>query len=215
MRGRGPRSCGHIPRYGGLDDLGLDRGRGHVDPSGEPLADLWACAALTSLNAVKADPADPGRGGEHGDGLAVLLAEGPECEPVDYHGHVSQRNLTLPNCQAAPARMLVYVAVPGHNVAMAGVDPHAGRIAADKIRAAQQRHVPLLTVHEGARQAGITDDGWSKVIRTGRGREGTFIAMARVAGVEPEVREALGLPPLDANVIPLPVPAESAEDAAL
>ena len=36
--------------------------------------------------------------------------------------------------------------------------------------------------------------------------------MARVVGKEPEVRQALDLPPLDANVIPLPPPELVAED---
>lgn len=97
----------------------------------------------------------------------------------------------------------------------AGVASQAGRVSADVIQRAQARHLPLLTVAEASRRAGITREGWAKVIRTGRGHEGTFIAMARVVGVETEVRAALGLPPLDANVIPLPVQAESAEDVAL
>jgi hypothetical protein len=81
---------------------------------------------------------------------------------------------------------------------MAGtVDPEAGRKAADIIKAAQQRHVPVLRVSKAAALAGITDVGWHRAIKTGRGYESTFIAMARVVGVEPQVREALGLPPVD------------------
>jgi hypothetical protein len=81
--------------------------------------------------------------------------------------------------------------------AASAVDPEAGRKAADIIKAAVQRQVPVLRVSKAAVQAGITDVGWHRAIKTGRGYESTFLAMARVAGVEPEVREALGLPPLD------------------
>jgi hypothetical protein len=64
------------------------------------------------------------------------------------------------------------------------------------IDVARQRHLPLLTLSEAARRAGITPAGWSKVIKTGRGREDTLLAMARVVGVEDKVREALGVVPL-------------------
>jgi hypothetical protein len=69
------------------------------------------------------------------------------------------------------------------------------RAAAVSIDAALRRHVPVLTLAEAARRAGITPAGWRKVIRTGRGRTATLMAMARVTGAEPEVRRALGLPP--------------------
>lgn len=98
---------------------------------------------------------------------------------------------------------------------MQGVDDEPGRKAADIIGAARKRQVPRMTQREAARRAGLSTEGWLKILRTGHGREENVIAMARVVGVEPQVREALGLPALDANVIPLPVPAESAEDAAL
>jgi len=61
------------------------------------------------------------------------------------------------------------------------------------IDAARRRHVPLLTLSEAARRAGITSSGWRKVIGTGRGRDDTIMAMARVTGAEAEVREVLGL----------------------
>ena len=64
------------------------------------------------------------------------------------------------------------------------------------IDVARQQHLPLLTLSEAARRAGITPAGWSKVIRTGRGREDTLLAMARVVGVEDKVREALGVLPM-------------------
>jgi hypothetical protein len=89
---------------------------------------------------------------------------------------------------------------------MAIITGEAGRAAADIIEAAQKRHVPVLTKREAAGQAGISVEGWDKVIRTGRGRDTTFAAMARVVGVEAEVRAALGLPavsddaPLDAEL---------------
>ena len=87
---------------------------------------------------------------------------------------------------------------------MSAVDPEAGRRAADIIRAAVRDHVPVLRVSKAAAMAGITDVGWHRAIKTGRGYESTFIAMARIAGVEPQVREVLGLEPLDdANVIPM------------
>jgi hypothetical protein len=109
---------------------------------------------------------------------------------------------------------LATVAERSHNVRMAGaVEPRAGRTAANIIKTAQDRLV--LTAGAAAKLAGITDVGWARVIKAGRGYPATFIAMARVVGVEPQVRAALGLPALDANVIPMPVPAESAEDAAL
>src|ERR1039457_3393948 len=69
----------------------------------------------------------------------------------------------------------------------------ATRAAAEIIEAARLRHVPLLTLSEAARRAGITPAGWRKVISTGRGRDSTFIAMARVTGVEDDVREQLGM----------------------
>ena len=81
---------------------------------------------------------------------------------------------------------------------MPGERAKAPRDAADMIEAARRRHVPLLTLSEAARRAGITSSGWRKVIGTGRGRDDTFIAMARVTGVEDEVREALGMEPLGA-----------------
>ena len=69
------------------------------------------------------------------------------------------------------------------------------RAAADLIEAARERHVPVLTIAEASRRAGITPDGWRKVIKTGRGRQSTLLAMARVTGTEPTVRVLLGLPP--------------------
>jgi hypothetical protein len=96
-----------------------------------------------------------------------------------------------------------------------GVEPDEGREAARIIKEALDGLRPRVTIAEAAGRADITEDGWLKVIRTGRGYERTFIKMADAVGAGPQVREALGLPPLDANVIPLPVPAESAEDAAL
>jgi hypothetical protein len=90
--------------------------------------------------------------------------------------------------------------------AMATITGDSGRAAADIIEAAQKRHVPVLTKREAAGQAGISVEGWDKVIRTGRGRDTTFAAMARVVGVEADVRAALGLPavsdeaPLDAEL---------------
>ena len=96
-----------------------------------------------------------------------------------------------------------------------GVEPDEGREAARIIKEALDGLRPRVTVAEAAARAVITEDGWLKVIRTKRGYERTFIKMARAVGVEAEVREVLGLPPLDANVIPLPVQAESAEDVAL
>ena len=80
---------------------------------------------------------------------------------------------------------------------MATVTGEAGRRAADIISSAQRRHLPVLTLREASHKAGLSPEGWSKVIRTGRGRESTFVAMARVTGVEEEVREALGLPPAE------------------
>jgi hypothetical protein len=80
------------------------------------------------------------------------------------------------------------------NAGMAVVTGEAGRTAADIIQAAQKRHVPVLTKRSAAAQAGISVDGWDKVIRTGRGRDTTFAAMARVVGAEAEVRIALGQP---------------------
>lgn len=62
----------------------------------------------------------------------------------------------------------------------------------------------MLRAGAAARQAGITDVAWARVIKKGRGYESTFVAMARVVGVEAEVREALGLPPLDGGVTRLP-----------
>ena len=50
-----------------------------------------------------------------------------------------------------------------------------------------------MTIRAAARLAGMSAEGWNKVIKTGRGREETFIAMARVVGAEREVRLALGL----------------------
>lgn len=89
--------------------------------------------------------------------------------------------------------------VSTQNAGMAVVTGDAGRAAADIIDAAQRRHVPVLTKRAAAAQAGISVDGWDKVIRTGRGRDTTFAAMARVIGVEPQVRAALGLGPLPAD----------------
>jgi hypothetical protein len=85
-----------------------------------------------------------------------------------------------------------------------GVEPSAGRAAADIIKNAQSRHVPILRVAEAARRAGITSHGWIKVINSGRGRQSTFLAMARVTGVEAEVRDALGMEPLEGDVVPRP-----------
>lgn len=82
--------------------------------------------------------------------------------------------------------------------AMATITGEPGRAAADIINAAQKRHVPVLTKREAAGQAGISVEGWDKVIRTGRGRDTTFAAMARVVGVEGQVRAALGLGDLPA-----------------
>jgi hypothetical protein len=94
--------------------------------------------------------------------------------------------------------MLATVAVSGHTVCMAGgVEPEAGRAAADIIKAAQQRQAPVLRITKAAALAGITDVGWQRVIKTGRGYPTTFIAMARVVGAEAEVRRALGFPPAD------------------
>jgi lambda repressor-like predicted transcriptional regulator len=100
---------------------------------------------------------------------------------------------------------------------MQGVDDEPGRKAADIIGAARKRQVPRMTQREAARRAGLSTEGWLKILRTGHGREENVIAMARVVGVEPQVREALGLPPLDANVVQMPARAagESTEDAAL
>ena len=84
-----------------------------------------------------------------------------------------------------------------------------GRQAADIIETARKRQVPVLTLREAARRAGISDEGWSKVIRRGRGREQTVIAMARVVGAEAEVRAALGLPSVDD---PGPLPDMSADE---
>ena len=97
----------------------------------------------------------------------------------------------------------------------AGVDPRKGREAADIIEAARLRRDPLPTVAELARSARVDNYAWAQIIKKGRGLPQTFLKMAQVVGVEPQVREVLGLPPLDANVVPLPVPAESAEDEAL
>jgi hypothetical protein len=101
--------------------------------------------------------------------------------------------------------------------AVSAVDPEKGSEAAKIIKAAVRDHVPVLRVSKAAALAGITDVGWHRAIKSGRGYESTFIAMARVTGVEPQVRKVLGLPPLDANVVQLPARAgsESTEDAAL
>lgn len=79
---------------------------------------------------------------------------------------------------------------------MAVVTGDAGREAADIIHNAQQRHVPMLTAREAARRAGISVEGWNKVIKNGRGRTETVMAMARTVDVEEAVRRVLGLPPL-------------------
>lgn len=75
----------------------------------------------------------------------------------------------------------------------------------------------MLTAGAAAKLAEpLTDVGWARVIRTGRGYPATFIRMARAVGVEPEVREALGLPPLPANVVQMPgLAGDHADDAAL
>ena len=78
---------------------------------------------------------------------------------------------------------------------MPGERAKGTRAAAELIEAARLRHVPLLTLSEAARRAGITPAGWRKVTSTGRGRDSTLIAMARVTGTEDEVREALGMKP--------------------
>jgi hypothetical protein len=97
--------------------------------------------------------------------------------------------------------------VSNKNAGMAVIAGEAGRAAADIINAAQKRHVPVLTKRAAAAQAGISVDGWDKVLRTGRGRDTTFAAMARVAGVEPEVRAALGLEPIGDTQVADPRPA--------
>jgi hypothetical protein len=75
----------------------------------------------------------------------------------------------------------------------AGVEPSKGRAAAKIISEALAASKPKVTVVEAAGRARITPDGWLKVIRTERGYERTFLAMARAVGVEAEVREALGI----------------------
>ena len=87
------------------------------------------------------------------------------------------------------------------------------RGAAEIIEAARSRHVPPLSVAEAARRAGISTEGWRKVLRTGRGRKGTLLAMARITGTEAEVREALGLPPVRHGASP-PLPPMTARNAA-
>jgi hypothetical protein len=79
----------------------------------------------------------------------------------------------------------------------AGVDPRRGRIAADIIERARQLHVPLLTVAEFSRRADVDNYSWAQVIKKGRGRPQTFLKMAEAVGAGPEVREALGLPPVN------------------
>jgi hypothetical protein len=90
---------------------------------------------------------------------------------------------------------------------MAGaVDQKLGKRAAEIIKDAQDRLV--LTNGAAAKLAEpLTDVGWARVIRTGRGYPSTFVRMAKAVGVEAEVRDALGLP---ANVVPLvpPIPGE-------
>jgi len=96
----------------------------------------------------------------------------------------------------------VYVRALPHNVAMAvaqGVDDPAGRAAVEIIEAARKRQVPVMTKNEAVARAGLSPAGWLKIRRTGHGREESFIAMARILGVEPEVRKALGLPPLESR----------------
>jgi hypothetical protein len=78
----------------------------------------------------------------------------------------------------------------------AGVDPTKGREAADIIEAARLRMDPLPKVAELARSARVDNYAWAQIIKKGRGLPQTFLKMAAVTGVEPQVREALGLPPL-------------------
>jgi len=78
---------------------------------------------------------------------------------------------------------------------MSREDVNATRAATVIIDTALRRHVPMLTLAEAARRAGITPAGWRKVIRTGCGRQATILAMARVTGAEADVRLALGLAP--------------------
>lgn len=88
-----------------------------------------------------------------------------------------------------------------------GVEPDEGREAARIIKEALAGLRPRVAIAEAASRAGITEDGWMKVIRTGRGYERTFIKMAGAVGVKPQVCEVLGVP-LDANVVPLPAPGD-------
>ena len=76
---------------------------------------------------------------------------------------------------------------------MPRVTGDAGRKAADIISAARERQVPVMTIREAARRTGISAEGWNKALKKGSGRQETFIAMARVVGVEAEVGAALGL----------------------
>ena len=82
---------------------------------------------------------------------------------------------------------------------MPSVTGDAGRRAADIITAARERQVPVMTIREAARRTGISVEGWNKALKKGSGRQETFIAMARVVGVEAGVRDALGLTPVSAD----------------
>jgi hypothetical protein len=70
----------------------------------------------------------------------------------------------------------------------------AGSRAVAIIKEAQGRQVPVMNQRKAAALSGLSVEGWMKILRTGRGKLENVIAMARVVGVEPQVREALGLP---------------------
>jgi hypothetical protein len=104
------------------------------------------------------------------------------------------------------ASSLKIFSVPGwckcqHSRIMCGmavvVGGDAGIEAARIIREAQGRQVPVMNQRKAAALSGLSVEGWMKILRTGRGKLENVIAMARVVGVEPQVREALGLSPLN------------------